>query len=336
MKLEAIRKEVNRGLRPPLHDDEWRFLLGEERYREAFGAEVENDDIEAARETVKNLRRYADVRGEPRLPASDEPETPSGASSVVSVPSTPSDRAWGAIAALQAWSLPEVEGYRKRYLSRCLLRLEDVPEFMRTQSDCVETAEDILAGRTREGYNIETYPAAVRYGGVVYRGRDGGGLHRLHAVSNTIGPRYGWGVESCLRLVLCGIPPAGFGRSYGVQKVADGQGGGGMSGVFVRVPEYADGQEVVRLFRQARGMLRRGGGARFSEKTAKAVVFAVERMLRGEPLAAIARAWSGDRRAAETFRKELYRALGNVGPSLGPPAVHPRGKRRRRAPGLTA
>lgn len=345
------------GLKPRLTSSEWEYLLSLERFADAFAddevgarrainrwgdddvvTDCEDEDIEAALDIIENHRRVFGLRSEPR-PAALE-SVPGGSAPSNAQPgdiggATPSDRVYGALAGLQASRLPEVVSYRGRFAPKGLIIPDGVPAFLHGQADCVQTWEDLMARRTREHrdgkrFDIETYPASLSYERVVYRGRRGGGLHRLTAVTGMLEERYGWSTPVCIRLVLCGLLPAGFTRSCGVESIARGSRWSGLGAVVVRAPIYAEQDDVLRLFAQARSMLGPGRGARFTERTAQAVVFAVERLMMGEPLAAIARAWSSDPRQAETFRKEVYRALGKVGPALGPPAIPTAGRKPRR------
>jgi hypothetical protein len=228
--------------------------------------------------------------------------------------------------------LPQVKGYWSRHLRQGFIGLEEVPAYLAGLADRVEPRAEVLAGRMgSEGLNVEEYPASVYYDAVVYRGRHGGGLEALTKVTDMLEARYSWGLTTCLRFLVCGMLPEGFSRSYGVADLAQGHRGPGMGAIVLRVPVYADGDEVLRLFAQARAAFGRSGH-RFGEKAAQAVVGAVEGILRGEKVAAIAGERCDDRRQAETFRKAFYQALAKVGPALGPPAVHPQGRKTKGAP----
>jgi len=331
MEIGDIRKAINRGLKPPLSDRELGFLLGEERYAEAFNGEVEDYDIEMARTTVSNLRRTHGMRVEPRSAAVNDAERRSvggGGSGSVSVDATPSDRVWAAVAALQASNPRVVVAYRTRHLRRGLLPPEEVPEFLRLQSD---VSMPLMQWALRSLLRSEVPAGApVLYDHVAYWPAKPGSLRALSDVLLGLRLRYGWDDETSLRLVLCGeLPATSLSRFCLLEETpVDLAREEETRAAFVlRVPVYLTGDEVAKLYTQAREWYR-VPECRFTKKAAEKVLFAVERMLRGERLAAIAREWSADISKAGAFRTGVYRALKRVGDRLGAPAVHGRVKRK--------
>lgn len=345
MQRKDLRRKINRGLKPPLREQEWELLQVLFGDRFEYDDLIEEDDDTAEedardmRQAVLRMRQVYGLRLEPRSAApsiTDNVGVSRASTSVIWAP-TPSDRIYGAIAALQASGLPQVVTYRRRYLAGGLLGLEEVPAYLAAQSDRVEPRAEVLAGRMRsEGLNVEEYPASLYYLATVYRGRSGSKLEALTKVLEGLEGRYAWGVTTCLQLLLCGKLPEGFSRSCGVANLAAGAQGGGMGALVLRVPEYAEQDEVERLFGQARSMLGPDRGTRFSEKSAQAVVYAVQGILAGKSIAAIAREWSDNPQQGAAFRREWYRALARVGRSLGPPAVHAAARKAKGARGLSA
>lgn len=327
MDLEEIRRRINAGLKPPLTDVEWGFLLREERYRDAFeSGDVEDEDMAAARDTVLNLRQVYGMRQEPRtVPTASGGlvgALPSMDASGASVPATPSDRVWAAVACLQASRLPGVVEFRRRYLPQGCLPPEEVPDFLSGLSDDVQVRSEMFD--IPPGY-VSGRSAVVPHGDRYYWQMDGREVREVVQVVSYVVTRYEWSFRSCLMFVLCNTIPGGLGVHYQQVNLPSNAGGTGRQALSMTVPLHLTGEEVAAGYVQARRYLKLPS-ARFSEGTAQAAVFAVERLLLGHSVAAIAREWSDDPRKAEAFRKEWYRAVGKVGPALGYPAVHPRGK----------
>ncbi len=333
-RITTVRRMINEGLKDKGLEDkmtgrEWAFLQGSELFGEMFNDETDVEevevDVESAIGIIELLRKYY-PHPEPGKSDAEREETSSPASdrsAGLVIPDTPSDQVYAAIAAYHASQWPLIESYREQYLRGGLIAEDGIPEFLRQHSERIFEGWIMRYEGERPGVHDDSieYPVALPYAGFLYLGYEEGAMADTERALKFLEQRYRWNEDTSLRFLLCGTKP-GLRRTVSASRMH----------IRLEFPEFATRDEVSLLLEQARSKLFRKPPVRFSQKSGRAVVFAVERLMQGDTLADAARAWSDDPAKQPAFRREYYRALNDVWPSFNsPPPPVPMPRRRRRS-----